>query len=60
MNVEGKRGGSKKRWLDTIENNTRAIGVSVGDVENRDEWRLRCQTQVVKRKAKKKKKRTEM
>jgi hypothetical protein len=24
-----------------VENNLRAVGVYVGDVENRDEWRLR-------------------
>jgi hypothetical protein len=31
MNVEGKsvRGRPKKRWLDTIENNMRAVGVYV-------------------------------
>jgi hypothetical protein len=32
---------SKKRCLDTIENNMRAIGVSLGDMENRDEWRFK-------------------
>jgi hypothetical protein len=43
MNVEGKgrRGRPKKRWLYMIENDTRAIGVCVGDIENRDEWRLK-------------------
>jgi hypothetical protein len=32
MNIERKRGRGrlKKRWLHTIENNTRAIGVYVG------------------------------
>jgi hypothetical protein len=41
MNVEGKtgRGRPKKRWLDTIENDMRAVGVCLGDVKNRDEWR---------------------
>jgi hypothetical protein len=29
------------RWLDTVENDMRAVGVYVGDVENRDKWRLR-------------------
>jgi hypothetical protein len=39
INVEGKRrrGRPKKRWLDTIENEIRAFGVCIGDVENRDE-----------------------
>jgi hypothetical protein len=36
MNIGGKRGKgrSKKRWLDTIENNMMAVGVCVGNVEN--------------------------
>jgi hypothetical protein len=39
INVEGKRerGRPKKKWLDTIENDMRAVGVYVGDLENRDE-----------------------
>jgi len=43
MNVEGKirRGKSKKRWLETIENDMRAVGVCKGDVENREKWRYR-------------------
>jgi len=34
MNIEGKRGRvrPKKRWLHTIENDMRAVGVYVGDV----------------------------
>jgi len=41
-NVDGKRGRGrpKKRWLDTIENDMRAVGVCVGDVENQDKWRF--------------------
>jgi hypothetical protein len=42
MNVEGKRRRkSKKIWFNTIEDDMRAIGVYVGDVENRDKWRFR-------------------
>jgi hypothetical protein len=37
MNVKAKRGRPNKIWLDMIENDMRAIGVCVGDVENRDE-----------------------
>jgi hypothetical protein len=42
MNIEGKRerGRPKKRWLDTIENDMKAVSVWVGNVENRDEWRF--------------------
>jgi hypothetical protein len=42
INVEGKGGRewSKKRWLDTIENYMRAVGVYIEDVEDRDEWRF--------------------
>jgi hypothetical protein len=38
INVEGKqgRGRPKKRWSNTIENDVRAVGVCVEDVENRD------------------------
>jgi hypothetical protein len=37
INVEGKRKRRlKKRWLDTIENYVRAIGVCEGDIENRN------------------------
>jgi hypothetical protein len=41
--VEGKRGRgkSKNRKLDTIKYNMRVVGVCVGDVENRDQWRFR-------------------
>jgi hypothetical protein len=31
----------QKRWFDTIEIDTKAVGVCVGDVENLDKWRLR-------------------
>jgi hypothetical protein len=43
INIEGKRGRGKpkKRWLDMIEDDMRAISVSIGDVENRDEWKFR-------------------
>jgi len=43
MNVEGKRGKGrpKKEMLDTIENDMRAVGVCVVDVEDRDKWRSR-------------------
>jgi hypothetical protein len=36
MNVEGKREREKpkKKWLDTIENYMRSIGVCIGDIEN--------------------------
>jgi len=39
MNVERKRGRGKpkRRWLDTIENDMRAVSGCVGYVENRDE-----------------------
>jgi hypothetical protein len=35
INVERKRwrGRQKKRWLDTIENYMRAVGICVGDVK---------------------------
>jgi len=40
MNVEGKRerGRLKKRWLNTIENDMKAIGVciGIGDMENQE------------------------
>jgi len=38
MNVEGKRGRGRPKmiWLDTIENNMRAVRVCLGDVKNRD------------------------
>jgi hypothetical protein len=29
------------RWLDTIENDMKAVGVFVGDVKNRDEWMIK-------------------
>jgi hypothetical protein len=38
INVEGKRGRPKKRLLDTIKNDMRAVSVYVVDVENRDRW----------------------
>jgi hypothetical protein len=36
MNVRRKSGRRrpKNRWLDTIENDIKAVGVCVGDVEN--------------------------
>jgi hypothetical protein len=39
INFKGKlrRGRPKKKWLNTIKNNRRDIGVSVGDLKNRDE-----------------------
>lgn len=42
-NVEGRkrRGRSKKRWLNTVENDMKAFGVCLEDIENRDEWRFR-------------------
>jgi hypothetical protein len=45
INVDGKigRGKPKKKWLDKIENDMRTVSVSVGDAENRDEWRFRTQ-----------------
>jgi hypothetical protein len=36
INVEGKRGRLKKKWLHTIENDMRVVNVCVGDIENRD------------------------
>jgi len=38
MNIEEKRGRQrpKKRWLDTIENDARAVGLGVRDEKNRD------------------------
>jgi len=43
MNIEGKRGRErpKKSWLGTIENDMRAVGVCVGNVEKQDKWRFR-------------------
>jgi hypothetical protein len=42
INIEEKNGRrSKMRLLDTIENDMRAVGVCIGDVENRNEWRFR-------------------
>jgi hypothetical protein len=42
INVEEKRRRVrlKKIWLDMIENDMRAIGVWVGDIENRDKKRF--------------------
>lgn len=40
INVEGKRGRRKpkKRWLDKINNNNmKAVGVCVGNIESRDQ-----------------------
>jgi len=36
INVEGKRGRPKMRWLDTIEDDMRAVGQCIGDLKNRD------------------------
>jgi len=43
MNVEWKRGRGrpKERWLDAIENDMRAVGVCVENVENRGKWRFK-------------------
>jgi hypothetical protein len=43
MNAKEKnrKGRTKMRWLDTIENDLRTIGVCVEYVKNRDEWRIR-------------------
>jgi hypothetical protein len=38
---ENGRGRSKNTWLDTIENDMKAVGMSVRDVENRYECRFR-------------------
>jgi hypothetical protein len=57
--VEGKRRRRipKKRWLDTIENDIKAVGVCVSNVENRDNWRFRTKVaQIIGSKVKKKKK----
>jgi hypothetical protein len=35
INVEGKKGRPKKKWLDTIENYMKTVGVCVEDVENK-------------------------
>jgi len=50
MNIERKRerGRPKKRWLYTIENNMRAVGVCVGDVKNRDKRRFRIKVAMPK------------
>jgi len=46
MDVEGKRGRGrpKKRWLETLENDMRAVGVCRGDVIDQIKWR--CRTRV--------------
>jgi hypothetical protein len=41
INEKSGKGKPKKRWLDTIENDMRAVDVCVGDVENLDKWRIR-------------------
>jgi len=42
---EGKRGRRRRRtemrWLDTIDNVVRAVGVCIRVVENREKWRSR-------------------
>jgi hypothetical protein len=50
MKVEGKRrkGRLQKRWLDTIENDIRVVGVCVGGVENQDELKFRTRVAVTK------------
>jgi hypothetical protein len=42
INIDGKRRRRrpKNRWLDTIENDIKAVGVCVRDVENRDQWKF--------------------
>lgn len=60
MNVEGKRGRPKKRWLDTIENDMRSFGMCIEDMENREKWMFRTKVadlkQLERRRRKKKKK----
>ena len=43
MHVVDKRGRGrpKKRWLENIEEDMRAVGVCIGDVKDRDRWRFR-------------------
>jgi len=41
VNFEGKRRRPKNRWLDMTENDMRAVGVCVGDMENQDKWLFR-------------------
>jgi hypothetical protein len=38
INVKGKkeRGRPKKKWLDTIENDMRAVSLCIEDIENHD------------------------
>jgi hypothetical protein len=46
MNVKGNRGRGKpkNRWLDTIENDMRAVNVCSGDVGNQGEWNFWTRT----------------
>jgi hypothetical protein len=39
--MEKRKRKTKKRWLDRIKNNMRAIGGCVRNMENRDEWKFR-------------------
>jgi hypothetical protein len=41
--IEVFAGRTKKRWLCYVENDMRAVGVYVGNVKNRDEWRFRTE-----------------
>jgi len=43
MSVEGKRGRGrlKKRWLESIKKDMRAVGVCIRGVKDLDRWRFR-------------------
>lgn len=42
MKGEEKEGDQKKRRLETIENDIRAVGLCVGDGKNPEKWRFRA------------------